>query len=61
MSKRFGKKRVPGCQCTYNFTCGACLANAPIYVPFESKQPPLRLVNAHEVLPGDTFRDYSVK
>lgn len=26
MSKRFGKKRVPGCQCTYNFTCGPCLA-----------------------------------
>lgn len=23
--KRFGKKRVPGCYCAYNFTCGACL------------------------------------
>lgn len=23
--KRFGKKRVPGCKCEYNFTCRACL------------------------------------
>jgi hypothetical protein len=22
---RYGKKRVPGCRCTYNFTCGPCL------------------------------------
>ena len=28
MSKRFGKKRVPECYCTYNFTCGACLRAA---------------------------------
>ncbi len=25
MSKRFGKKRVPECECDYNFTCRACL------------------------------------
>lgn len=22
---RFGKKRVPECECTHHFTCGACL------------------------------------
>lgn len=25
MSKRFGKKRVWNCECTYNFTCHPCL------------------------------------
>lgn len=29
MSKRFGKARVPGCECTYNFTCRHCLNNVP--------------------------------
>ena len=33
MSKRFGKKRVPECYCTYNFTCKACLTNAPLIAP----------------------------
>lgn len=28
MSKRFGKKRVPGCSCDYNFTCRECLRDA---------------------------------
>ncbi len=26
MSRRFGKARVPNCECTYNFTCRHCLA-----------------------------------
>jgi hypothetical protein len=25
MSKRFGQKRVPDCECTERFTCGKCL------------------------------------
>jgi hypothetical protein len=25
MSKRFGKKRVPNCECTASFSCRACL------------------------------------
>ena len=25
--RRFGKKRVPRCECTHRFTCGACLGN----------------------------------
>jgi hypothetical protein len=28
MSKRFGKKRGPGCTCTEDFTCGLCLKDA---------------------------------
>jgi hypothetical protein len=24
--RRWGKARVPGCTCAFNFTCGACLA-----------------------------------
>lgn len=28
MSKRFGKKRVPDCRCTHNFTCGPCMVAA---------------------------------
>ncbi len=31
MSKRFGKYRVPGCQCTLLFTCKPCLSEAPPY------------------------------
>lgn len=31
MSKRFGSKRVAGCECTTRFTCGHCLRNAPPY------------------------------
>ena len=36
MSKRFGKKRVPECECTTRFTCRPCLiasicyASAPV-------------------------------
>lgn len=26
--KRFGKKRQPGCECTYHYTCGMCLLEA---------------------------------
>lgn len=29
MSRRYGKKRVPGCQCESNYTCGPCLQAAP--------------------------------
>lgn len=28
MTKRFGKKRVPGCRCEFSFTCGPCLRAA---------------------------------
>lgn len=52
MSKRFGKKRVPDCQCTYNFTCGPCLRAA---APQGALQ---RASTAHEVLPGSTLADY---
>jgi len=36
MSKRFGKARVcdydaPGGPCTHIYTCGACLADCPVY------------------------------
>jgi hypothetical protein len=31
MSKRFGKARVPGCQCDTSFTCGPCLKAPPSY------------------------------
>lgn len=27
--KRFGKRRVPGCECDTNYTCGPCLRDAP--------------------------------
>ena len=33
MSKRFGKKRVPSCTCTYRFTCRACLVAGLLIVP----------------------------
>lgn len=33
MSRRFGKKRVPGCQCDYRFTCAACLRDAATIPP----------------------------
>jgi hypothetical protein len=26
--KRFGKKRVPDCECLYNFTCRRCLVSS---------------------------------
>lgn len=29
MSKRFGKARVPGCLCEFNYTCRMCLHAAP--------------------------------
>lgn len=29
--KRYGKKRVPNCECTHIFTCGPCLKAAPPY------------------------------
>lgn len=28
MGNKFGKARVPGCECTYRFTCRACLLAA---------------------------------
>lgn len=28
MPKRFGKKRVPDCECTTSYTCGPCLRAA---------------------------------
>jgi hypothetical protein len=28
MSRRFGKKRVPNCECTHRFTCRPCLEAA---------------------------------
>lgn len=31
MTKRYGNKRVPDCECESNFTCGACLRAAPSY------------------------------
>lgn len=31
MSKQFVKKRGPDCRCEYNFTCGSCLQNPPVY------------------------------
>ena len=31
MSKRFGKKRVPNCECTGSSTCRPCLEHAPPY------------------------------
>jgi hypothetical protein len=48
MSKRFGKKRVPDCQCTYNFTCGPCLRAAG---PTREAMPR----TAHDVMPGEAF------
>lgn len=35
MSKRFGKSRVPGCECTTRFTCRPCLCavKPPIFTP----------------------------
>lgn len=33
MSKRFGKKRVPGCECTESFTCRKCLDAGVLTVP----------------------------
>lgn len=30
---RFGKKRVPECRCTSNFTCGPCLNASVLTVP----------------------------
>lgn len=40
-SKRFGKKRVPGCECTSSSTCGKCLNAAPSThnTPVEKSQP----------------------
>lgn len=44
-SKRFGKKRVPGCECTSSFTCGKCLSasaqNTPAVhgTPAKKSQP----------------------
>lgn len=29
MGNRFGKARVPGCECTTSFTCRPCLSAAP--------------------------------
>lgn len=26
---KYGKKRVPGCRCDYNFTCGFCMRGVP--------------------------------
>lgn len=40
MSKRFGKARVPGCECTPRFTCGRCLRAAPPYFFTPSKPAP---------------------
>lgn len=39
MSKRFGKARVPGCECTERFTCSPCLRAAPPYFFTPSEQP----------------------
>lgn len=33
MSKRFGKKRTPGCTCEFNFTCRECLRDAATGLP----------------------------
>ena len=30
-TSRYGKYHAPNCECTYNFTCRACLDNAPKY------------------------------
>ena len=30
-SNNYGKYHAPDCTCTYNFTCRACLDNAPKY------------------------------
>jgi hypothetical protein len=40
MSKKFGKARVPECQCEYNYTCGPCLAAAPplVFTPDNATQ-----------------------
>jgi hypothetical protein len=45
--KRFGKARVPGCECTYNFTCRACLADAA---------PRGQLITRNWVRPEDQVR-----
>lgn len=30
-TSNWGKYHAPNCECTYNFTCRACLDNAPKY------------------------------
>ena len=45
MSRRYGKARVPNCQCEARFTCGPCLAAAPPY-HFTPNTPSERLARA---------------
>lgn len=47
MSKRFGKKRVPDCECTERYTCGPCLRAAGA-TGSEFFQTPVRGTNESE-------------
>lgn len=53
MSKRFGKARVPGCECTQSFTCRPCLDTAG---PTRGHSQAIVLVNPDGTLTDEGLR-----
>jgi hypothetical protein len=60
VSKRFGKKRAPNCECTERFTCRPCLESAPPYhhTPNDQFVNPSREARTHKTI--DELNDFYV-